>query len=110
MPNQKWCHLVCATTLLTLSVLPVAACGGNEDGASGFSSSERVAADAALRALADTSVQTAAYRYTEEVGVASACRVHIVTRDPLTFELLVTWEPVAARVAIDPIHNTYAWL
>jgi hypothetical protein len=98
------------TALLAVACAALlAGCGGSggKAGPSGFSSSDRKAAQTALRTLADTSVQTAAFRYTYEIGVANACRVHIRARKPLTFELFIAWKPGPTT---DPNHRNWAWL
>jgi hypothetical protein len=75
----------------------LAGCGGRSAvDTGGFSAGDREAAHKALSTLSQTSVWQTALRTTlTESSLPSACVVHIESRKPLTFKLLLTWIPDA---------------
>jgi hypothetical protein len=89
----------------------LAGCGGSATADSnGFTPADREAARNALAVLAQTSVYDAALKISlTQAKVPTRCVVHIDQRDPLKFELFMTWVPDPDVVAKGYLRS-YAWL
>ena len=88
--------------------LAVAGCGGSAEPVDrgGFTSDDRKAAEKALAVLGETAVWTTAAKATYTQGFPpTRCVVHIKGRDPLTFDVLMTWVPEQRNV-----NRTFSWL
>jgi hypothetical protein len=91
---------------LALLGLTLAGCGGKQAvDRGGFTADDRKAAAKALAILGDTAVWTTAAKATYTQGFPpTRCAVHIQSRDPLTFDVLMTWVPQRN------VNRTYTWL
>jgi hypothetical protein len=73
--------------------------GGSKTDAGGFTASDFRGAQKALDALAQTSVYDAALDITQTAAEdPTACVVHVESRDPLLFRVLLTWKPNTANL------------
>jgi len=82
----------------------LAGCGGGGVDSGGLSGGDRGAARAALDGLSNTNISRQLVDITETVqNVPSACRVHLVSRDPHTFRVYVFWVPWLGS-------QSYTWL
>ena len=81
----------------------LAGCGGGVD-SGGLSAGDRKAAQAAMDGLQGSNITTQLVSLSTTAGrVPAACRVHLESRDPLTFKVYVFWIPFIGPQA-------YTWL
>jgi hypothetical protein len=95
------------TLLVAGAAILLAGCGGGSSSvdSSGYSASDRRAANEVLGILARTAVWQAAAQATYTNGsVPAACSLHIVSKDPRKFKLFITWIPA------EGLNRRYAYL
>ena len=75
-------------------VVALAGCGGGGVDSGGLSAGERTDARDAIASLQDSNISRQLLNITETLqSIPSACRVHLVSRDPSTFRVYVFWIP-----------------
>jgi hypothetical protein len=84
---------------VSILVFLAAGCGGTSTDAGGFTANEFRDAQRALDVLAQTSVYDAAIEITHTAAEdPTACVVHLESKNPLTFKVLMTWKPNIANL------------
>lgn len=97
--SRKFAYAVCAAGLAAA----LAGCGGGVD-AGGMTAGDRKAAQAALDALHGSNIPLQLVGISTTAGKPPAtCRVHLVSRQPSTFEVYLFWIPYTGG-------QTYSWL
>ena len=93
----------------------LAGCGSAKIDAGGFTASEFSSAQKALDALAQTSVYDTALEITQTAAEdPTACVVHLESKNPLLFTVLMTWKPniknLGGTVSQGAAQRTYSWI
>lgn len=93
----------------------LAGCGGVKTDAGGFKAGEFSNAQKALDALAQTSVYDTALEITQTAAEdPTACVVHLESKSPLMFKVLMTWKPnpknLGGTVTQQAASRTYSWI
>ncbi len=107
---------VAAGLLLFLAFgIAVVGCGGTKTDSGGFTPQEFRNAQKALDALAQTSVYDTALDITQTAAEdPTACVVHLESRKPLLFRVLMTWKPnsknLGGTVAQGAAGRTFSWI
>jgi hypothetical protein len=88
----------------TVCVAALAGCGGGGVDSGGLSAGDRAAARDAVASLQGSNISKQLVSITETLqAVPSACRVHLVSKDPSTFQVYVFWVPWLGS-------ESYTWL
>jgi hypothetical protein len=97
----------------------LAGCGGGGGGtdANGFTASQRTVARTVLTELGQTSVYDIALKTSlTQAEVPTTCVVHIANKNPLTFEMFLSWVPNPAALGNEGFGKSsgylraYSWL
>ena len=98
--------------LVAAGAVVLAGCGGSgKIDKGGFSSGDFSAAQNALNALAQTAVYDSALNVSlTQAEVPTACVVHIQSKKPLTFRVLMTWTPNPEALGDKGYVRSYAWI
>jgi hypothetical protein len=108
MSTTRWRRRIGSRALAVLAaaagVAAVAGCGSDGVDSGGMTVGDRKAAQASMDALRDSNISQQLVTFTETLqSVPAACRVHLVSRDPRTFEIYVFWVPWLGS-------ESYTWL
>jgi hypothetical protein len=91
--------IICAACVLAL-----AGCGSSGADSGGFTGHDRTAAQGALDSLQSSNIPVQITTITKWVQrVPAACRIHLVSQNPNTYEVYVFWIPYLAA-------EPYVWL
>jgi len=90
--------------LVVACVVALTGCGGGGVDSGGLSAGEGTDARAAIASLQGSNITRQLLNITETLqSIPSACRVHLVSRDPSTFRVYVFWIPWLGS-------ESYTWL
>jgi hypothetical protein len=104
-PGERARRLLIAAAVSALAALALAGCGSSDSvDSGGLTSHDRTAAQSALGELQNSNIPLQLLAITRWVQkVPAACRVHLVSRNPETYNVYVFWIPYLAA-------EPYVWI
>lgn len=91
--------------LVVLAVLLATGCGSSQPvDKGGFNAARRAQAQKALDTLVGTNITDTIVQLTATIGLPAVCRVHYVSDNPFTVDLVMGWTPIKTS------DDAYTWM